>query len=239
MRQGLKETLALSIFFLIPVLTHGQITGKITYDDRVPPPGKGPFKVINMSSDPKCPQDSGAVVGGLALGSDGKGLGEVIVSLKLTTNGNYSAPRNPVVINQTGCMFGPRVAAAMVGQPVSFKNSDGILHNVHGLPKVNREFNIGMPPSLKEKTMTFNKPEPAFKVKCDVHPWQVSYLSVMTHPYFGVTNNNGNFSINTSGLEDGTYEVSFWHEKLGEKVKQVEVAGGKGRINLGYTLPKR
>ena len=29
-------------------------------------------------------------------------------------------------------------------------NSDGMLHNVHALPKVNTPFNMAMPPTLKE-----------------------------------------------------------------------------------------
>ena len=63
----------------------------------------------------------------------------------------------------------------MVGQAYKILNSDGILHNVHSLPKVNPQFNKPMPPTLKETTTTFAKPEPIFQIKCDVHPWMIAY----------------------------------------------------------------
>ena len=53
----------------------------------------------------------------------------------------------------------------MKGQEILIKNSDATLHNIHGLPKVNTEFNFAMPKVLKEKKMTLVKTESAFKVK--------------------------------------------------------------------------
>ena len=35
---------------------------------------------------------------------------------------------------------------------------------------------------LKETTTTFDKPEPIFQIKCDVHPWMSAYVGVFTHP---------------------------------------------------------
>ena len=134
-------------------------------------------------------------------------------------------------------MYDPRVAGAVVGQPVLFKNSDGILHNVHGLPKENREFNIGMPPTLKEKEQTFNKPEPLFPVKCDVHPWMQAYVAVMTHPYFTTTDANGNFTID--GVPAGTYEVEVWHERLGTQSMSVTVGDGAAEANFSMSPPSR
>ena len=39
----------------------------------------------------------------------------------------------------------------MKGQEILIKNSDATLHNIHGLPKVNTEFNFAMPKVLKKK----------------------------------------------------------------------------------------
>ena len=59
----------------------------------------------------------------------------------------------------------------MVGQPYKILNSDGILHNIHALPQINKSFNRAMPATLKETTATFDKAEAIFHIKCDVHPW--------------------------------------------------------------------
>lgn len=32
----------------------GSVTGTITYDDQVPPPGRGPFAPLDLSADPAC-----------------------------------------------------------------------------------------------------------------------------------------------------------------------------------------
>lgn len=230
-------TLALLCSLVAGAAFGGSITGKIIYDDRVPPPGKGPLAPIKMDADPACaekhggnPPDSGQ----LALG-DGNTLGNVFVQIKNAPESSDPAPSEPVVVDQQGCMYHPRVVGVRVGQPLKFKNSDGILHNVHGRPSANREFNIGMPPTLKEQDQTFNKPEPAFGVKCDVHPWMQSYVAVMTHPYFAVTGEDGQFAI--SNVPAGTYTVEAWHEKLGTQTAEVTVGDGAATADFSFKIP--
>lgn len=212
----------------------GSVTGTIKYDGTVPK-----LRPYDMNADPDCAKKhSGGKADNqmLVLGS-GNSLANIFVQIKNAPAGNHSAPSEAVEIDQEGCIYVPRVVGVMAGQPVKFKNSDGILHNVHGLPKVNREFNIGMPPSLKESVQTFNKPEPIFKVKCDVHPWMNSYIAVMTHPYFAVTGTDGQFKID--GIADGTYDVEAWHERLGTQTGKVTVSGGSGSVDFSFSPPPR
>ena len=70
------------------------------------------------------------------------------------------------------------------GQTFKVLNSDGILHNVHALPKVNGQFNMAMPPSRKEAEHVFDKAEDPFPIKCDVHPWMTAYAVVTDNPFF-------------------------------------------------------
>ena len=211
----------------------GTITGTVTYDDKVPS-----FKPIQMGADPACAKmhDSPVEPDLLVLGS-GNTMANVFVQVKNAPAASGAPPSQPVVIDQKGCMYHPHVVGVRVGQPLQFRNSDGILHNVHGLPKENREFNLGMPATLKEKDTTFNKPEPLFPVKCDVHPWMNAYVAVMTHPYFDVTDEDGTFTL--EGLPDGTYTVEAWHEKLGTRTQEVTVQGGKAApAAFSFKIPK-
>lgn len=231
-RNGLTALAVASTLLAGTAAEAGSITGKITYDDRVPN-----LKPINMDADPTCASkhDSPVYPEILVLGSN-NGLANVFVSVKNAPGGDHAAPSDPVVINQHGCLYEPHVVGVVAGQEVLFKNSDGVLHNVHGLPKVNREFNIGMPPTLKEKGVTLGKPEPVFPVKCDVHPWMRSYVAVMTHPYFATSDKSGAFKIDN--LPAGAYEIEAWHEKLGTQTAKVTVGDGSATADFTFKVPK-
>jgi hypothetical protein len=113
----------------------------------------------------------------------------------------------------------------MVGQAYRILNSDGILHNIHTLPKINPAFNRGQPATVKEMTTSFPKPEAMLQVKCDVHPWMSAYIGVYSHPFFSVTGRDGKFTI--SGLDAGTYEITAWHERLGTQTASITVAANE------------
>ena len=68
------------------------------------------------------------------------------------------------------------------GQELLIKNSDPTLHNIHSMPKVNKEFNFAMPKVVKERKSTFEKSEDPFYIKRDVHPWMNSWALVSDHP---------------------------------------------------------
>jgi plastocyanin len=160
----------------------------------------------------------------------------VWVSKGLPAGKKFPVPTAPVVLDQNGCQYKPHVMGIMVGQPYKILNSDGILHNVHTLPAVNRSFNKPMPPTLKEVTTTFDKEEPVFHTKCDVHPWMSAYVAVFTHPFYSVTSTDGKFTI--SGLDPGTYEITAWHERLGTKTASVTVgATGAKTQDFKFALP--
>ncbi len=208
------------------------IAGKVVFDGQAPR-----LRPIAMDADADCAakHDDPVAAQTLVLG-EGQSLGNVFLTVKNPPAGSYPAPAEPVVIDQNGCLYAPRVVGVLAGQTLKFLNSDGILHNVHGLPEVNREFNIGMPPSLTEKDTVFNKPEPLFPIKCDVHPWMRTHVAVMTHPFFAVTSDTGEFSI--EGLPAGDYEIEAWHEKLGTQSAAVTVGDGEtGSVDFTLAVP--
>jgi plastocyanin len=234
MRRALGITAAAALAaasFAVPAGA-GTVSGKVTFDGKAPT-----LKPLDMNADPACAakHDSPVPPEMLVLGP-GNSLANVFVSVKNAPAGD--PPKGKVVIDQNGCMYQPHVVGVGVGAELVFKNSDGVLHNVHGLPKENREFNLGMPASLKEKAQVLNKPEPVFPVKCDVHPWMRAYVAVMTHPYFDVTGTDGKFSI--ANLPAGSYEIEVWHERLGTATKSVTVdASGTATADFALKVPAK
>jgi len=113
----------------------------------------------------------------------------------------------------------------MVGQPLKFLNSDSVLHNLHTLPEENDEFNVTMPKFLKETIRSFEYPEGMFAIKCDVHPWMGGFIAVLEHPFFDVTEKDGQYQLND--LPPGTYTLEAWHEKLGTRSAEVTIVGNE------------
>ena len=174
----------------------------------------------------------------LVLGS-GNTMGNIMVwvSKGLPAGKTWPAPKTPVVLDQNGCLYHPHVMGIMVGQTYKILNSDGVLHNIHALPKINPAFNRAMPPTVKEASATFEKPEAIFMVKCDIHPWMSAYVGVFTNPFFSVTSTDGKFTI--SGLDPGTYEITAWHERLGTQTASVTVGANDTKTqNFKFTTPK-
>jgi plastocyanin len=198
------------------------ISGTVTFAGQAPA-----LKPLAMEADPVCAKKHSGPVPAemLALGK-GNTMGNIIVwvSKGLPTGKTWPAPTTPVVLDQKGCLYVPHTMGIMVGQAYRILNSDGILHNIHTLPKINPSFNRAMPATMKETSTTFAKPEPIFQIKCDVHPWMSAYIGVFTHPFFSTTSTDGRFTI--SGLDPGTYEITAWHEKLGAQSASVTVAAG-------------
>lgn len=220
----LSLLICLCVLLVSPSFGEGTITGTVKYDGRVPN-----LRPLKMDADPACAaKHSEPVQPELLVLGPGNALANVFVSVKSgVPDKAYPAPSTPVVMDQHGCMYQPHVMGVMVGQKFLIKNSDGVLHNVHSLSKVNSPFNRAMPGTVTEAEYTFTKEEGMFKVKCDVHPWMGAFIGVLKHPFFSVTGKDGKFEI--KGLPAGTYEIEAWHEfdKFPAQTATVTISGSE------------
>jgi plastocyanin len=200
---------------IVDPATAGSISGKAMFTGAAPVPS-----TLSMSTDKACvaaagpnPQSDAVLVG-----ADG-GLKNAFVYVKEGLDPAYSfeTPSTPVVLDQKGCIYTPRVIGVRAGQGFEVLNSDDTLHNVHALPLANQEFNT----SNKKVSRTFTVPEVMVRFKCDVHPWMAAYVGVVAHPFFAVTDAAGAFEI--KGLPPGTYTLEAWHERFGTKTSTVTV----------------
>ena len=211
----------------------GTISGTVTYDGKVPT-----LKPIAMDADPSCAKKhTGPVPSDVLVLGTGNTMANILVRVVggLPAGKTWPAPSTTATMDQKGCRYEPHVLGIQVGQAFKILNSDGILHNVHSLPKVNKPFNMAMPANRTEATATFDKAENVFQVKCDVHPWMSAYIAVLTHPFYAVTAKDGKFTI--PNLDPGTYEVEAWHEKLGTQKMSVTVGADTKPIAFKFTAP--
>ena len=145
----------------------------------------------------------------------------------------FDPPTAPVELAQRGCIYTPRVMGVQVGQVIDVLNADATLHNVHALPMVNQEFNKHQPLQNTRMNHVFTAPEVMVRFKCDVHPWMASWVGVVAHPFFAVSDAAGKFDI--KGLPPGSYTLEAWHETYGRQTTTVKV-GEKQDQAIAFTF---
>lgn len=172
-----------------------------------------------------------------SLESEGtKSITNVIVYFA-EVKGDFDAPSEAAVINQDGCVYKPHITCLQVGQPLTVRNSDPVLHNINAQPAKNPPFNIGQPKEGMEENVTFKKAE-IFKVKCDVHKWMGAWVGVFENPFFGVSerksadDKNAYFEI--SNIPPGEYEVTAWHEVYGEMKQKITIKPGENELDFTF-----
>ena len=189
-----------------------------------------PNKQLNVGT---CTSDvKGPVFADTALVKDGK-LQNAFVWIKTGLDGykGPAAPAEPVVMDQSGCMYHPHVVGARVGQKVVFLNSDAVLHNVRSVAEANAPFNDMMSSKGMRLEKVFDKTEVPVRAKCDVHPWMSAFVGVVPHPFFAVSGAGGDVTL--ANVPEGEYEVEAWHEVFGRQTGKARV---KARETAQITL---
>ena len=205
------------------------VRGTIRFEGDVPN-----LRPLRMDADPGCAKkhDTDVMPEVLVLGEN-NALANVFVRVTEGISGSYSSSE-PVVLDQEGCRYTPHVVGVLTGQPFKILNSDGLLHNVHGLPEKNSAFNRAMPAAVTEADYVFDSEE-IFKIKCDVHPWMGAWVGVSSHPFFDVSTTDGTFEI--ASLPAGDYTIEAWHERLGAQTATISVAEGDSvESNFVFTV---
>jgi len=194
--------------------TAATITGTVKFDGPAPKLAK-----IDMSQDPNCKGANTAE----NIVVNGGNLANVFVYVKEGLgNRTFDVPKDPVVLDQSGCKYHPHVLGVMAGQTIKIANSDPTTHNIHPTPKDNREWNESQAPQSAPLEKTFAREEILLPVQCNQHPWMRMFISVVKNPFFAVTGPDGKFEI--KGLPPGDYTVAFVQEKLGEQTQKVTLA---------------
>lgn len=208
-----------------PAKATGSITGKIKFDGAKPNLVK-----IQMSADAVCMKaHTTPVVDQSVVVNDDGTLQNVFVYVKEGADKwSYATPTEPVVLDQHGCLYHPHVVGIMVNQPLTIKNSDPTLHNIHPQPKINTPFNLAQPMINMQTNKSFDKVEVMIPVKCDVHRWMESYIAVLNHPFYSVSGADGSYTIK---LPAGTYTIEAWHEKYGAQTQSITVADNQAATN--------
>jgi hypothetical protein len=203
---------------VVDAATAGSITGTVKLDGAPPQ-----FRPIDMSAEAACVQaNPSSVVPPIVVSGAHGALANVVVYVKSGLGSyHFDTPTAPVVLDQKGCMYVPRILAAMTNQPVEIHNEDQTIHNVHPMPRENKSWNKSEPVGDPPIQATFTKPELAIPIACNIHPWMRAYLFVFADPYFDLTSATGEFAL--KNLPPGTYTIEAWQEKFGTQDQTITI----------------
>ena len=202
-----------------PVREPGAIRGNVRFEGTPPAP-----RQVVMQAD--CAMRHEGPVRDESLVVSEGGVANVFVAVVegLAQGSRSPVPDTPVVVDQEGCLYTPRVVGVAVGQSLVLQNSDPFLHNVRAVAEDNRGFNLSMPMEGMRLERRFRKPERMVQLRCDVHPWMGAWIGVMEHSFYAISDAVGAYVI--SDLPPGDYVLEAWHEVLGTKRFEVRVNEG-------------
>jgi plastocyanin len=213
-----------------PTGNEGTITGKIAFQGQAPK-----LKPLSMEADEACAKKhSGPVYPEAVIANSNGTLRNVLVRVKTGLEGKtFSVPDQPVTLDQEGCVYKPHVLGIQAGQKLKIVSSDATAHNIHPLPRENREWNVSQAPGADPLMQSFAKPEVSIPVKCNQHAWMRAYVHVLSHPFYAVSGGDGEWTI--KGLPPGKYEIEAIHEQYGAMNESVEVpANQTATVNFTY-----
>jgi plastocyanin len=221
----MTRVLAIAAALILPAAAMAEtIEGEVDVSGKIPPAAK-----LHREADPFCAKTP--MTNPEVLSKNGK-LENVWVHVSKGAK-DAAAPSTAVEMDQKNCMYTPRVTTAVVGQKITAKNGDPVLHNVHTYSGASTLFNKGMPNDKAAPIETAAKEEGVMKWKCDVHPWMRGYIGISKSGLQAVTGEAGTFKI--ENVPPGKYTIESWHEKYGTKTQEVTVEAGKGaKVTFKY-----
>lgn len=138
-------------------------------------------------------------------------------------------PDQPALMDQQSKQFIPNVLLVRPGQPVEFRNSEDMPHNVSVTRRGSgtEVFNVGTEPR-QQHVHTFDRVG-QFDVLCDIHEGMSAIVIVANGPVTTIAEDDGRFSF--PNVSFGSYKLSLTFE--GQTVEQpLEVTAPQTNFKL-------
>jgi hypothetical protein len=147
----------------------------------------------------------------LVVDAETKGVRNAVVSLEdMQGKGRPLAAlgAEPLRLDQRFCRYQPRILILPKDGKVQMTSADNTLHNIHMYGAGTYNLAFGNP------SVQFVRPFKKLglvRVVCDAgHAWMTAYIHVVEHPYYAVTNEQGQFELRD--VPPGNYQLTLWHE---------------------------
>jgi hypothetical protein len=221
----------------------GDIKGRVVWGKPGPIPVPTPIAAVGTSADKAhCLANGPVLTEDWVINPKNKGIRWTFVWLinqnpkdktPLPINPKLPAPKPAETMDQPMCAFVPHALALRQGQVLVAKNSSPVAHNFkwtgNQLTK-NAGGNVQIPGGGQFQIKGLEADRLPIQVECNIHPWMTGWVRVFDHPYYAVTDADGNFTI--KGAPAGNYRLMVWNEngylggKAGREGMPIEIKAG-------------
>lgn len=191
---------------VITVNDGGTITGTVKWSGPMPKIAAMPINKDTEVCDPQSQKKRD--LERLVVGSNG-GVANTVVFLKDISKGKgMDLPEEHQFLNQKTCRYEPHVLLVPADGTLRIKSSDPVLHTVHMSGA--SDYNLPFPFANQTVSRTMNR-SGTVDLRCNAgHVWMNAEMIVVNHPYYAVTDADGNFKL--TNVPAGEYEIEAWHE---------------------------
>jgi hypothetical protein len=236
----------------VPTNNKAAIKGRVTYDGT--PPIMPKINLMGHADEAPCcagpdkePREQTWIVG------KEKGVANVVVFLEPPAGTFFASDERPAkelrsdaILDQRHCVYEPHVLTLFVayktpggklwetGARFLVRNSGKIAHNtkVSGDARRNPVIDLNIRPATADGIhFEIVHQREAIEVGCTKHPWMNAKIVTFTHPYFAMTDKNGNFEIGNApaGVE---LTLKTWHEQAASVEKKLTLSAGVNKAPI-------
>jgi hypothetical protein len=133
------------------------------------------------------------------------------------------------------------------GQTLLVKNDSPVTHNYRylGVTRINPGASVAMNKETTLEIKDLKAQDRPIMVNCDLHKWMHGAIFVFDHPYFAITDEDGNFEIPNAPA--GAWDLIFRHEsgawnagnQTQSRVRVTIPAGKEAPVRLDWKAPAR
>jgi len=197
------------------------LRGRIVWQgDPIPQP-----RLINVNRDQNCCLQNGPILSEeLVVNPKNRGVRWVMAWL-LPEPGEPARPlpthpflhaikTKRLVLEQSGCRYVPHVLAMREGQGLIVKCRDDVPHTLKvGGSDGGFAVNYLLTPQSEKVIDDLKVGQRPYIVSCSLHNWMTGFFWVFDHPYFAITDADGNFEIRNAPV--GRWRLKLWHQETG------------------------
>ena len=204
------------------------------------PPIPSAFKVGAAKPTVLDPTKLGAV-GGVVKDAGGQPIEGALAYVESGLEGYvFAPPSEPVEVVNDGTRITPRIAAAMLNQPLLARSSDGQLHTLVAERDGVALFNQPLLSSGAPTRVRLVDAHGPMTLRCTVHARSgheiPGHLAVFSHPFFTRTDAAGRFTLR--GIPAGSVVVAAFDPAAGQASRPVTItAGGEPSVEIALVAP--